>query len=110
MIFTACSQSSGIKRIHVGLGEVLDNLKIILEKYPAVASPEVFASVQMLINYVQCELKHIIDASYHCNSRKSFNQEVIFVCILGTARQNTRICVIEGDRLINQLALYFTKR
>lgn len=26
------------------------------------------------------------------------------------ARQNDRICVVEGDRLINQLALYLTKR
>lgn len=52
----ACSQRSGMKRIHIGLGEVLDNLKIILEKYPAISTPEVFASVHMLVNYVQCEL------------------------------------------------------
>lgn len=57
--FEANDQRSGLKRIHMGLGQVLDSLKIILEKYPAISTPEVFASVHMLVNYVQCKLYSI---------------------------------------------------
>lgn len=75
---SSLDECSAIRRLHIGLGEVLNVIKTIVHKYPALSTPEVFASVHMLVSYVQ-------------------------------SLKNPKICIVEADRLTNQLALYLTK-
>ncbi|XKL65804.1 hypothetical protein PGB90_009224 [Kerria lacca] len=80
---SSCNYPEAIKRIHAGLGEVLDNLKMIIDKYPIISTPEVYCSIHMLVSYIQFEFF--------------------------PAYRDAVVSVVETDRLINQLALYFSR-
>lgn len=50
---TALNEEMTVKRLHTELGDLLDSLRRVVEKYPILATPEVYASVQLLVSYVQ---------------------------------------------------------